>query len=277
MKQFLFIFATCLSLFGCAKADFDYIGASSSKADYYYSPNFEHFLSTKSESSKDYHIAMKEAADILIYYLKLDGTNYVLDISEEEAKALGIPRKIFYAHLGQVNKVNQEINDYISQGKNIRLSNPQSTLKRYNNPKTHTSLEKSYTTYRQASRSDDPLSSYSGAGITSEEYQWASENFQIYFTPSRITGQCRVIDDYELVALHLVSISISSNKQTWSSAEERISGTRACEAVPFEIYIPETFNVEGCGIIKGVVSYKASHPNGGKCKWTLIERKKKED
>ena len=145
MRKLLIIFATCLILFGCAKADFDNVSSTStSTTEKYYSLKFERFLDSQPESMRDYHIAMYEATKILAPYLKLDGTTYVLDITESQAKDLGISREIYLKQANMVLETNRAIAKGLAEGKTVLLSDPQKTLERYKNPDMHTTLEKGY-------------------------------------------------------------------------------------------------------------------------------------
>lgn len=72
--------------------------------------------------SEDPELAeLREAAMKLSEYVRLDGDRYVLDISEEEASALGISRDAYRYHLNELKKTNDMIAAAKLRGDSIEL------------------------------------------------------------------------------------------------------------------------------------------------------------
>lgn len=72
--------------------------------------------------SEDPELAeLREASMKLSEYIRLDGDRYVLDISEEEASALGISRDAYRYHLNELKKTNDMIAAAKLRGDSIEL------------------------------------------------------------------------------------------------------------------------------------------------------------
>ena len=267
MKQFLIIFATCLSLFGCAKADFDYIGASSSKAEKYFDPRFEEFLESKPESKRDYYVAMNEAASILAFYLKLDGTNYILDITEAQAKELGISRKIYLKQIESLREANEHINKSLAEGKKVLFTDPQKTMARYKDPRTHITLEKAY----QKKKGDDPTDTQvrtkTGKIYTADNNQTSSSP-KVDFVASTFSGTCGSNVLQNVLVNHDLSIYFNG-KLVGKLVVPQKAG---CEKEKFNLLLEDHKQAEGESI-KYKIYYQAITEDGGICEWVLTERK----
>lgn len=64
---------------------------------------------------------LREAAVKLSEYVRLDGDRYVLDLSEEDAAAIGISREVYRHHLNELKKTNDMIAAAKLRGDSIEL------------------------------------------------------------------------------------------------------------------------------------------------------------
>lgn len=80
--------------------------------------------------SEDPELAeLREAAMKLSEYVRLDGDRYVLDISEEEASALGVSHEAYRYHLNELKKTNEMIAAAKSRGDSIELIDVEAFVK----------------------------------------------------------------------------------------------------------------------------------------------------
>lgn len=108
----------------CSKSDFDPITASN-EGNYQISPQLEQFLKNQPESKREYYLEYDRTAKILGEHLKLNGTSYYLDISESEAKKLGVSKEMYAAHSRQVSIVNATISKNLARGIEMTLLDPE--------------------------------------------------------------------------------------------------------------------------------------------------------
>lgn len=72
---------------------------------------------------------LREAAMKLSEYIRLDGDSYALDISEDEAVALGISRDAYRYHLNELKKTNEMITAAKLRGDSIELVDIEALVK----------------------------------------------------------------------------------------------------------------------------------------------------
>ena len=71
----------------------------------------------------------RNAALLLVDYVKLDGDKYVLDISEDEASELGVSPENYRYQLGEINKTNELIAQMKANGDSIELPDIQTLMR----------------------------------------------------------------------------------------------------------------------------------------------------
>ena len=122
LLRFTMLFMLLISV-SCSKYDFEPI--TKSEDNIYISPQLERFLNSQPESKRAYYLEYGRTAKILGEHLKLNGTSYYLDISESEAKKLGVSKEMYAAHSRQVSIVNATISKNIARGIETTLLDPE--------------------------------------------------------------------------------------------------------------------------------------------------------
>lgn len=85
-------------------------------------------LDMRVESDADL-ASKRNAALLLVDYVKLDGDKYVLDISEDEASELGVSPENYRYQLGEINKTNELIAQMKANGDSIELPDIQTLMR----------------------------------------------------------------------------------------------------------------------------------------------------
>ena len=85
-------------------------------------------LDMRLESDADL-ASKRNAALLLVDYVKLDGDKYVLDISEDEASELGVSTDNYRYQLGEINKTNELIAQMKANGDSIELPDIQTLMR----------------------------------------------------------------------------------------------------------------------------------------------------
>ena len=85
-------------------------------------------LELRIESDADL-AAKREAALLLVYYVKLDGDEYVLDISEDEASELGVSPDNYRYQSDEIKKANEVIARMRADGDSIELLDIQTLMR----------------------------------------------------------------------------------------------------------------------------------------------------
>ena len=85
-------------------------------------------LELRIESDADL-AAKREAALLLVYYVKLDGDEYVLDISEDEASELGVSPENYRYQSDEIKKANEVIARMRADGDSIELLDIQTLMR----------------------------------------------------------------------------------------------------------------------------------------------------
>lgn len=263
------ILALFLSVFGCAKSEFQPLTKSTSEQ--YIRPQLEEYLLTIPESERAFVLEYDAAAAILVNYLNVESGNYVLNISESQAKSLGVSKEMYDLHSAKIKKVNESINTGLSRGREIIITDPQKTLARYNDPTMHTRLENKYNRQvLKASRATNSGKIYAekqrpGYGSTSMN----SLPYSVFI--------CECSANSDLVTEHKIELSVngtkkSDNKNTkWLYSE--ISGFTdyTCAERTFRLPLPIPTVEKPDSIIDYHINIKYENDSsyGGNCKWAL--------
>lgn len=85
-------------------------------------------LDMRIESDADL-ASKRNAALLLVDYVKLDGDKYVLDISEDEASELGVSPENYRYQVGEINKTNELIAQMKANGDSIELPDIQTLMR----------------------------------------------------------------------------------------------------------------------------------------------------
>ena len=199
--------------------------------------------------SKESHakVQQHQAVMALFKYLRLDGTRYVLDITQDEAEDLGIAPEIYKVIVEQLEVENKNIAEYIEQGIQFNLPDPQRQLKNYNNEQ----LRRSSRAFMKAS------SQYKFSGrITTTGQEQGSDSFTTTTATNSVVFRCSVTGG-ALVASHVCTVTAFGVKNQGTGLS-----TPMCSAV---IEVPLAGS--GSGII-AKLTYQTSCPGGGYCVWT---------
>lgn len=119
MLRVIFCFIVLLAVTSC-KQSVDSQSESASEA-------FDS-LELRIESDADL-AAKREAALLLVYYVKLDGDEYVLDISEDEASELGVSPENYRYQSDEIKKANEMIARMRADGDSIELLDIQTLMR----------------------------------------------------------------------------------------------------------------------------------------------------
>lgn len=125
MKKFLtFLSLTViiLSTCGCSKSNFEPLTLQEQAE--YLQPHTTRHLLTMPISKRAELIEYNCTAGILSDFLKLRGTEYYIDISQKDAQAMGVSKRMYKKHQEQVKRTSASINKLYENADSIKLLIP---------------------------------------------------------------------------------------------------------------------------------------------------------
>ena len=245
MKLFITLLFVCVLFVSCSHAELEPILSDE------YKGNSKITLAQMGDSleSKESlaRVQQHQAVMALFKYLRLDGTRYVLDITQDEAENLGVASEMYKVIVDQLEVENKNIAEYIEQGIQFNLPDPQRQLRNYNNEQ----LIRSSRGYMKA------RSQYKFSGrITTTGQEQGSDSFTTTTATNSVVFRCSTTGG-ALIASHTCTVSAFGVKNQGAGVSSPM-----CSAV---IELPVAGS--GSGII-AKLTYQTSCPGGGYCVWS---------
>lgn len=230
----------------CSHSEFEYLVDKSSKSDV----ENDIQLETEYLNQKDSELmAMREASIILSEYIKIEDDTYILDITMEEAKDLGVSEAYYKRICDQIDTVNTTIVDAKKNGNKINLPNIQKLSKEYKDPNHKVIPNRSIFNPSRASIK-------SGIIKTLDDTP-GSDQILVDYGATTLKLLCGT--NWNVVTTYICTVDCFGILKSETKA-----GSLYCRT-SFEFNLPAS----GSGT-KANLSFKTSDSMGGFCIWNLI-------
>lgn len=197
-------------------------------------------LSNLSEEVKQ----KRTAAIILSDYVMLEGTQYKLDISEQDAQELGVTPYLYEIIKNEILSTNAAIQEILENGDSIELCDIQAISKAYKNGELN------------LSDNPDKYSSvaYPSGNITTSGQEDGTASFKTEYEHTQVLFRCRT--NAALSPIYVCTVTSWGEKKVGSKIGTLFTTT--------EITVPLV--ASGSGIYAGL-TFATSDSNGGSCFW----------
>ncbi|MDE6696141.1 MAG: hypothetical protein K2K25_04620 [Muribaculaceae bacterium] len=190
-------------------------------------------------------IKEKRAASIILSdYIKLEGNQYKLAISEQEAQKLGVAPNLYEVIKAEIALTNQTILEYLEMGETIELCDIQSVSKAYKNGKLE--LSDNTSAYSKVA--------YPSGTIITTGQEDGTSGFTTEREHTKVLFRCRTAA--APTPIYRCTVTAWGEKKIGSKVGNAITTT--------EITVP--IAASGSGVY-ATLTFATSDSNGGFCNW----------